>query len=123
MGRTLEGNILRIAPVQTLTREREEVQKLEESKELAVPRVTKSYTLSYSRAADVEGLLQGKISERGEIIVDERTNKMVITDVSDRIELVERLLDVFDTPTPQVAIEARISSAVSMSTVPASRST
>ncbi len=113
MGRILEGNILRIAPVQTLTREREEEQKLEESKELAGPRVTKSYTLSYSRAADVEGLLQSKISERGEIIVDERTNTMVITDVSDRIELIERLLDVFDTPTPQVAIEARIVEATS----------
>jgi type IV pilus secretin PilQ/predicted competence protein len=113
MGRTLEGNILRIAPVQTLTREREDVQKLEESKELAGPRFTKSYTLSYSRAADIQGLLQGKISERGEIIVDERTNTMVITDVSDRIELIERLLDVFDTPTPQVAIEARIVEATS----------
>ncbi len=113
MGRTLEGNILRIAPVQTLTRERDEQQKLEESKELAGPRVTRSYTLSYSRAADVEGLLQSKISDRGEIIVDERTNTMVITDVSDRIELIERLLDVFDTPTPQVAIEARIVEATS----------
>jgi type IV pilus assembly protein PilQ len=113
MGRTLEGNILRIAPVQTLTRERDEAQRLEESKELAGPRVTKSYTLSYSRAADVEGLLQSKISDRGEIIVDERTNTMVVTDVSDRIELIERLLDVFDTPTPQVAIEARIVEATS----------
>jgi type IV pilus secretin PilQ/predicted competence protein len=113
MGRVLEGNILRIAPMQTLTREREEEQKLEESKELAGPRFTKSYTLSYSRAADVEGLLRGKISDRGEIIVDERTNTMVITDVSDRIELIERLLDVFDTPTPQVAIEARIVEATS----------
>ena len=113
MGRVLEGNILRIAPMQTLTREREEEQKLEESKELAGPRFTKSYTLSYSRAADVEGLLRGKISDRGEIIVDERTNTMVITDVSDRIELIERLIDVFDTPTPQVAIEARIVEATS----------
>lgn len=113
MGRILEGNILRIAPVQTLTREREEELRLEESKELSGPRVTKSYTLSYSKASDVEGLLQSRISERGEIIVDDRTNTMVITDVSDRIELIERLLDVFDTPTPQVAIEARIVEATS----------
>lgn len=113
MGKTLEGNILRIAPVGTLTREQAEEQQMEESKELAGPRVTRSYTLSYSRATDVQGLLQGKISERGEIIVDERTNTMVITDVSDRIELIESLLDVFDTPTPQVAIEARIVEATS----------
>lgn len=113
MGRTLEGNILRIAPVGTLTREREDEQKLEESKELAGPRVTRSYTLSYSKVGDVEGLISNKISERGEIIIDERTNTMVITDVSDRIVLIESLLDVFDTPTPQVSIEARIVEATS----------
>ncbi len=113
MGRTLEGNVLRIAPVGTLTREREEQQKLDESKELAGPRFTKSYTLSYSKAGDVQGLLESKLSDRGEMIVDNRTNTLVITDVSDRIELIEKLLDVFDTPTPQVAIEARIVEATS----------
>jgi type IV pilus secretin PilQ/predicted competence protein len=113
MGRTLEGNVLRIAPVGTLTREREEQLKLDESKELAGPRNTQSYTLSYSKAADVQSLLEGKLSERGEIIVDDRTNTLVITDVADRLELIERLLDVFDTPTPQVSIEARIVEATS----------
>jgi len=113
MGRTLEGNVLRIAPVQTITREQEELQKLEESKELAGPMTTKSFTLSYSKAADIEGLLRNKISTRGEMIVDNRTNTLVITDVRDRIELIERLINVFDTPTPQVSIEARIVEATS----------
>jgi len=113
LGRTLEGNVLRIAPVQTLTREREEQQRLEESKELSGPLMTKSFTLSYSKAADVEGLLRNKISQRGEIIVDGRTNTLVITDVKDRISLIEKLIGVFDTPTPQVAIEARIVEATS----------
>jgi len=113
MGKVLEGNILRIAPMQTLSQERAEEQKLEEIKELVGPRYTKSYTLSYSRAADVQALLKNKLSDRGEMIVDERTNTLVITDVSDRIDLIERLIDVFDTPTPQVAIEARIVEATS----------
>jgi len=113
MGRTLEGNVLRIAPIQTITREQEDLQKLEESKELAGPLSTKSFTLSYSKAADVESLLRNKISTRGEMIVDNRTNTLVITDVRDRIDLIERLIDVFDTPTPQVAIEARIVEATS----------
>ncbi len=113
MGRTLEGNVLRIAPIGTITREREELQKLEESEELAGPLSTKSFTLSYSKAADVDSLLRNKLSERGEMIVDNRTNTLVITDVRDRIVLIERLIDVFDTPTPQVAIEARIVEATS----------
>jgi type IV pilus secretin PilQ/predicted competence protein len=113
MGRTLEGNVLRIAPIGTITREREDLQKLEESKELAGPLSTKSFTLSYSKASDVESLLRNKLSTRGEMIVDNRTNTLVITDVKDRIELLESLIDVFDTPTPQVAIEARIVEATS----------
>jgi type IV pilus secretin PilQ/predicted competence protein len=113
MGRTLEGNVLRIAPIQTITREQEDLQKLAESKELSGPLSTKSFTLSYSKAADVESLLRNKISTRGEMIVDNRTNTLVITDVRDRIDLIERLIDVFDTPTPQVAIEARIVEATS----------
>jgi type IV pilus secretin PilQ/predicted competence protein len=113
MGRTLEGNVLRIAPIQTITREQEDLQRLEESKELSGPLSTKSFTLSYSKAADVESLLRNKISTRGEMIVDNRTNTLVISDVRDRIDLIERLIDVFDTPTPQVAIEARIVEATS----------
>lgn len=113
MGRTLEGNVLRIAAIGTITREREDLQKLEESKELEGPLLTKSFPLSYSKASDVDSLLRNKLSTRGEMIVDIRTNTLVITDVRDRVELLESLIDVFDTPTPQVAIEARIVEATS----------
>jgi len=113
MGKTLEGNILRIAPISVLTREQEEQRKLKETKEMAGPVMVKTFTLSYSKAKDVQALLQTKISERGEIIVDERTNTLIISDVKDRIDLLEKLISVFDTPTPQVSIEARIVEATS----------
>ncbi len=113
MGRTLEGNILRIAPVSTLTREEEERRKLEESRELAGPLQTKYYELSYARASDIQSLLQGKISTRGELIIDERTNTLIISDVVDRFDLLEQLIAVLDTPTPQVSIEARVVEATS----------
>ncbi len=108
MGKTIDGNVLRIAPMALLTREDEEQRKLEESKELAGPIQVKVFDLSYARAGDVEGLLRTKISQRGEIIVDERTNTLIISDVVDRIDTLEKLIAVFDTPTPQVSIEARI---------------
>ena len=113
MGRTIEGNVLRIAPIATLTREDEEQRKLQESRELAGPLQVKVFDLSYAKARDVEGLLRTKISTRGEIIVDERTNTLIISDVRDRIDTLEKLLTVFDTPTPQVSIEARIIEATS----------
>jgi len=113
MGKTIEGNVLRIAPINVLTEEQKQAQKLAESKELAGPVLVKTFTLSYSKAADVQALLSTKLSERGEIIIDNRTNTLIITDVQDRMELIEKLISVFDTPTPQVSIEARIVEATS----------
>jgi type IV pilus secretin PilQ/predicted competence protein len=108
MGKAIEGNVLRIAPPGTLTREREEQNRLKQSEELAEPLITKTFKLSYSKANDVSQLLRSKISSRGDIVLDARTNTLIITDVRSKIELIERLLSVFDTPTPQVSIEARI---------------
>ncbi len=108
MGKTIEGNILRIAPVTVLTREEEEQRKLVESKELAGPVIVKTITLSYSKAKDVATLLRTRISSRGEIIVDERTNTLLISEVRDKLDLLEKLISVVDTPTPQVSIEARV---------------
>ena len=112
-GRTVDGNILRIATVATLTREDEERRKLEESRELAGPLQTKYYELSYARAGDIRTLLANKISSRGELTIDERTNMLIITDVIDRFDLLEQLIAVLDTPTPQVSIEARVVEATS----------
>ena len=108
MGKTIEGNILRIAPVSILTREEEDQRKLKESKELSGPVMVKTITLSYSKARDVATLLNSKISSRGEIIVDDRTNTLLISEVKDKLELLEKLITVVDTPTPQVSIEARV---------------
>ena len=113
LGKVLEGNVLRIAPVSVLTREDEDQRKLRESKELAGPLIVKTITLSYSKARDVMALLNSKKSQRGEITIDERTNTLIIADVRENLDLLERLISVLDTPTPQVSIEARIVEATS----------
>jgi len=113
LGKVLEGNVLRIAPVSVLTREDEDQRKLRESKELAGPLVVKTITLSYSKARDVMSLLSSKKSQRGEITIDERTNTLIIADVRENLDLLEKLISVLDTPTPQVSIEARIVEATS----------
>ncbi len=113
LGKVIEGNVLRIAPVDVLSREDEEVRRLKESKELAGPMQVKTITLSYSKARDVQNLLKSKLSKSGEIVIDERTNTLIISEVKDRMELLEKLISVLDTPTPQVSIEARIVEATS----------
>lgn len=113
LGKVLEGNVLRIAPISVLTREDEEERRLRESKEIAGPLIVRTYPLSYSKARDVMSLLTTKKSERGQITIDERTNTMIISDVRESLDLLERLIAVLDTPTPQVSIEARIVEATS----------
>jgi len=113
MGKTIEGNVLRIAPIGILTREDEDLRKLKESKELAGPLQVKTITLSYSKAKDIASLLKSKISTRGEIVIDDRTNTLIISEVRDKLDLLEKLITVLDTPTPQVSIEARIIEATS----------
>lgn len=113
MGRTIEGNILRVAPIDVLTREKEEEKKILESREYSEPILIKSYPLSYAQAEEVKLLIEKKLSERGEIIVDVRTNTLIISDIADRIDIVEQLMTTFDKPSPQVTIEARIVEATS----------
>jgi len=113
LGRVIEGNVLRVAPMATLTAEDAEQLKLQESKELAGPLQTKTITLSYSKASDIQALLASKKSIRGVIDVDSRTNTLIISEVKEKLDLLERLITVLDTPTPQVSIEARIVEATS----------
>jgi type IV pilus secretin PilQ/predicted competence protein len=113
LGKSLEGNILRIAPIATLTQEESEQQKLRDAKEQGGPLLTRTYRLSYAKAPEVLDLLKARKSDRGQLIVDSRTNTIIATDTKDKIDLIERMIEVLDTATPQVAIEARIVEATS----------
>ncbi len=108
MGSTIEGNILRVAPIETLTQEKEDAKKILESKEYTEPILIKRYPLSYSKAEEIQLLIENKLSERGDIIIDLRTNTLIVSDIADRIDIVEELITAFDKPSPQVTIEARI---------------
>ena len=79
----------------------------------ALESVVKTVTLSYTKAKDAATLLRSKLSPRGEMIVDDRTNTLLLSDTKDKLDLIEKLITVVDTPTPQVSIEARIVEATS----------
>ena len=51
---------------------------------------------------------QTVLSKRGSVIVDERTNKLFVSDTPNRLEDVRRLISEIDLPARQVMIEARI---------------
>lgn len=105
----VEGNVVRIAPVQKLAQEASARRNLREAKELEANPVTITRTLSYSKATDVDKVVREAIlSPKGRVIVDDRTNTLIIRDIPDRVEAIDKLLTTLDAETPQVMIEARL---------------
>jgi type IV pilus assembly protein PilQ len=111
LGYELEGTIMRIAPISVLKAEAEEQQQLAQAKALQVPLRTVMRRLSYANANDVAGLLRGQgglLSQRGEVLVDRRTNTLILQELPTYIDTVIAIIEEIDTPEPQVMIEARI---------------
>jgi type IV pilus assembly protein PilQ len=107
----LENNVLRVAPISKLAQEKAAKAAFDMEKERAKPLRTVVKPLSYAKASYVASLLSSEsylLSERGSVVVDERTNKLIIRDVVDRVEGILRLIETLDQPTPQVSIEGRI---------------
>jgi type IV pilus assembly protein PilQ len=108
LSRQLEGNVLRIATVDTLKKEAEARRAQVEAEALAVDKVTVTRFLSYAHAKDVVATLKNFLSQRGDIIADERTNALIIQDIPTVIPPIDRLLQQLDRKTQEVEIEARV---------------
>ena len=66
---------------------------------------------SSAGGASGEGLLpiiQRRLSRRGSVEVDSRSNSLIITDVRQNIDAIRQLVAILDQPEPQVEIESRI---------------
>jgi type IV pilus assembly protein PilQ len=108
LGYVLEGNVMRVGTLSRLADEAAASRKLAEEGRLNVPLRTVSYKLSYARATEVSGLLRDIASPRARIIVDARTNQLIISEIPSYLETMRALIDSVDVPTRQVVIEARI---------------
>lgn len=104
----MEGNIIRIGRVQDLEQEAQRRLKLREARAMEGKLETSTRTLSYAKASEILTILKAQLTKRGDILVDSRSNTLIISDIPSRIEIVDRLIDTLDTANPQVSIEARI---------------
>ena len=123
LDKRLVGNVLMVAPAAELqAREQLELESRQQISALA-PLRTEFIEVKYASAAEIfslfkgadveEGGGEGVISNRGSVIVDERTNSIIITDTIERINDFRQVLDRLDVPVRQVLIEARIVTATS----------
>jgi type IV pilus assembly protein PilQ len=108
LARQLDGNVLRIATVETLRHEAEGRRAQQEAEALAVEKVTVTRFLSYARSKDVVPTAKQFLSQRGDVIADERTNALIIQDIPSVIPAIDRLITQLDRKTQEVEIEARV---------------
>src|SRR5690554_3413503 len=106
------GNVIWIAPTGELAaRERQQLEAQAQRGDLE-PLVTESFQINYHNAKEIFEFLKSKdqtvLSSRGSVVVDERSNKVFVTDVSSRLDALRRLIQEIDTAPRQVLIEARV---------------
>ena len=108
LARELEGNVLRIATVETLKHEADARRAQIDSETLAVEKVSVTRFLSYAKAKDVIVTVKKFLSVRGDVVADDRTNAVIVNDIPKVLPIIDRLLTQLDRKTQEVEIEARV---------------
>ena len=86
LGYSVEGNIVRIVPLNVLAQENEERRKLRKRSRWPASCASLTRAVSYAKAADlVPVITRSALSARGDVQVDARTNTLIIRDLADRL--------------------------------------
>ncbi|MBW2038867.1 MAG: type IV pilus secretin PilQ [Deltaproteobacteria bacterium] len=102
------GNVIRIAPLERLRKEKEARVKAIKAKEELEPLISELIPVSYSTAAELAPKVKDLLSARGSVIVDERTNTLIIKDIRINVQKAKDLVRKLDAQTPQILIQAKI---------------
>lgn len=73
------------------------------------PTTRKSFELQYAKAETIAKVIENTITKNvGKVQYDTRTNRVIVTDLPQKMEEIENMVEVFDRKTRQVFIEAQI---------------
>ncbi len=112
LAKRTSGNVMLIAPTEEITA-REKLE-LEASKQIVelTPLISETIQVNYAKATDLATLIQSKdnsfMSARGSVTIDQRTNKLLVQDTTDNIDVIIALVEELDIPVRQVLIESRV---------------
>ena len=108
LSKELDGNVLRIATMDTMKREANDKRDLARAESDAVNPVTVTRILSYAKASELVTPLKRFLSGRGDIMAIDRSNTLVIRDIPDSMPQVDNLIRQLDRKSQQVEIQARV---------------
>ena len=103
-----EGSVVRIAPFDKLRQEREGLRQAQQAAEELEPLSVKYFRVSYAKAAELKPLLDKVVSERGQVVFDERSNQVIIRDIQRGLRNSAQMIKKLDLRTPQVLLETQI---------------
>ena len=112
LAKRVSGNVMLIAPTEEIAaREKLELEASKQIVELA-PLINETIQVNYAKASALAALIKSKdksfMSARGNVTIDQRTNKLLVQDTSDNVDLIIALVEELDIPIRQVLIESRI---------------
>ncbi len=108
LGMVRQGNLIRVAQMSQLQKERELKLAAAKQEYELTPLETRLIPVSYATADELQTRAKELLSPRGTIAVDQRTNVLIARDIAGNLNNIEELVRSLDTQTPQVLIEARI---------------
>jgi type IV pilus assembly protein PilQ len=108
IGYVIEGNVMRIASTAKLAQEETSRLQFIRAQDQNRPLKTVLQRVSYADASGIAATAKKIMSSRGDILVDARTQTLIIKELPDYLPTVLDLIKNLDIPNLQVMIEARI---------------
>jgi type IV pilus assembly protein PilQ len=108
LGMVETGQTIVISNLDTLRKEELERNSAARNQEELLPLETRILPINYANGKEMAHSVEKTLSKRGHIEVDDRSNSLIVTDISDKLDQVDAMVRNLDTRTPQVEIVARL---------------
>ncbi len=108
LGMEMIGNVIRIAPLERLQKDKLARAAATKASEELAPLVTELIPVNYSTATELAPKVKDLLSGRGTVTVDERTNTLIVKDILTNVEKAKDLVQKLDAQTPQILIQAKV---------------
>src|SRR5436190_1702979 len=103
-----EGGIMRVDEAGKLQAESTDREAARARQMELIPLETRIIRLNYANAGELQGALQASLTRRGLIQVEKRTNSLIVSDLPNVVDRVEKMATDLDSSTPQIEITAKL---------------